>query len=194
MRRRCEACATELSRYATEPVCPTCDVTYRHRPPVKPSGGLPSALWLWSSAEAADALATRDLGVILRTYRHLNGLSQEKLATLLGYDKTYVSMIETGRRVINDTATRRHIADTLVLPSHTLGITDITDADFAAIIQSPTPPSGSPRSHAKPGGPLRPSTSCGRWLPGWKPAPLKAISNAKPSSCSGRAAWRSGYL
>jgi hypothetical protein len=33
--------------------------------------------------------------MILRTYRRLNVLSQEKLATILGYDKTYISMIET---------------------------------------------------------------------------------------------------
>ncbi|MGH3979678.1 MAG: helix-turn-helix domain-containing protein, partial [Pseudonocardiaceae bacterium] len=78
---------------------------------------------------------TRDLGAILRTYRRLNRLSQEKLATILGYDKTYVSMIETGRRVISDIATRRHIADALALPAHALGVTDTSDADFAAMIQ-----------------------------------------------------------
>jgi len=97
--------------------------------------GSPSALWLWSSPEAARALATRDLGVILRTYRRLNRLSQERLAALLGYDKTYVSMIETGRRVVGDVGTRRHIANVLALPSHTLGVTDSNDADFAAMTQ-----------------------------------------------------------
>jgi transcriptional regulator with XRE-family HTH domain len=132
---RCEGCATELSRYATPSVCPTCYVVSGHRPPATPSRRLSPALWLWSTPDAATALATRDLGVILRTYRRLNSLSQEKLAALLGYDKTYVSMIETGRRVINDVATRRHIADTLALPAHILGITDTSDADFAAMIQ-----------------------------------------------------------
>jgi transcriptional regulator with XRE-family HTH domain len=53
---------------------------------------------LWSSAEASRALRSRDLAVILRTYRQLNRLSQEQLALLLGYDKTYISMIETRRR------------------------------------------------------------------------------------------------
>lgn len=64
-----------------------------------------SALWLWSSPEASRALRTRDLAVILHTYRQLNGLSQERLALLLGYDKTYISMIETRRRVISDIGT-----------------------------------------------------------------------------------------
>lgn len=135
MTRRCEGCATELSRYATPPVCPTCYALSGHRPSATPSRRLLPALWLWSTPEAATALATRDLGVILRTYRRLNNCSQEKLAALLGYDKTYISMIETGRRVINDVATRRHIADTLALPAQTLGITGTSDADFAAMIQ-----------------------------------------------------------
>lgn len=95
----------------------------------------PTAIWLWSGPDAAAALATRDLSVILRTYRRLTGLSQEKAAALLGYDKTYVSMIETGRRVINDVTTRRHIADVLALPAHTVGVTHPDDADYCAMIQ-----------------------------------------------------------
>src|SRR6266536_1591314 len=74
----------------------------------------------------------RDLATILRTYRRLNGISQPRLADILGYDKTYVSMIETGRRSINDVGTRRHIARTLGLPTHVFGVTDGGDADFAA--------------------------------------------------------------
>lgn len=93
------------------------------------------AVWLWSTPEATAALRSRDLATILRVYRRLNKLSQERLAALLGYDKTYVSMIETGRRNISDVATRRHIARTLGLPMHALGVTDNDDADFAAMIQ-----------------------------------------------------------
>jgi transcriptional regulator with XRE-family HTH domain len=93
------------------------------------------AVWLWSAPEATAALRSRDLATILRVYRRLNKLSQERLAALLGYDKTYVSMIETGRRNISDVATRRHIARTLGLPMHALGVTDSDDGDFAAMIQ-----------------------------------------------------------
>lgn len=64
-----------------------------------------------------------------------HGLSQHKLAELLGFDKTYISMIETGRRTISDVTTRRHIARTLGLPTHVLGVTDADDADFAAMVQ-----------------------------------------------------------
>jgi transcriptional regulator with XRE-family HTH domain len=100
--------------------------------PVRP---LTPAVWLWSAPEAAAALRTRDLATILRVYRRVNGLNQERLAALLGYDKTYVSMIETGRRTISDVTTRRHIARVLGLPMHVLGVTDNDDADFVAMIQ-----------------------------------------------------------
>jgi transcriptional regulator with XRE-family HTH domain len=92
-------------------------------------------VWLWASPQAGPALASRDLGTILRVYRRINRVSQEKLAELLGFDKTYVSMIETGRRAISDVTTRRHIARTLGLPTHVLGVTEPDDADFAAMVQ-----------------------------------------------------------
>jgi len=94
-----------------------------------------SAMWMWSSSAATAALATRDLAIILRTYRRLNGLNQQRLADVLGYDKTYVSMIETGRRTISDIGSLRHIAHMLGLPAHVFGVTDTDDADFAAMIQ-----------------------------------------------------------
>jgi hypothetical protein len=47
-----------------------------------------SALWLWSSDEASRALRSRDLANIFKAYRQLNSLSQERLAQILGYDKT----------------------------------------------------------------------------------------------------------
>lgn len=95
----------------------------------------PSAMWIWSSAEANEALRSRDLAEILRTYRRLNRLSQERLAATLGYDKTYISMIETRRRAITDAGTLRHIAHTLGIPAHALGVTEADDATFAAMMQ-----------------------------------------------------------
>jgi transcriptional regulator with XRE-family HTH domain len=132
---RCDACGAELSRFAAEPVCPTCHASAKHQPPMIPTPRLAPAVWMWSAPEASAALRSRDLATILRIYRRLNRLSQERLAALLGYDKTYVSMIETGRRIISDVSTRRHIARTLGLPTHVLGVTDSNDADFTAMLQ-----------------------------------------------------------
>lgn len=133
--KRCDACGTELSKFTTESVCPTCHPGAYHAAPAVPPLRLVPAVWRWSSRAAAAALATRDLGTILRTYRRFNRFSQQQLADLLGYDKTYVSMIETGRRSIYDIGTRRHIARTLGLPTHLFGVTDGGDADFAAMVQ-----------------------------------------------------------
>jgi transcriptional regulator with XRE-family HTH domain len=94
-----------------------------------------SALWLWSGEEASRALRSRDLAIILKVYRRLNGLSQERLALLLGYDKTYISMIETRRRTISDVGTLRSIAHTIAVPVHALGVTEADDATFAAMLQ-----------------------------------------------------------
>jgi transcriptional regulator with XRE-family HTH domain len=90
---------------------------------------------MWSDPAATAALSTRDLPTILRAYRSANGLSQEALAAMLGYDKSYIAMIETRKRTPGDVAGRRHIARALGLPSHLLGVTDADDGDFAALVQ-----------------------------------------------------------
>lgn len=132
--KRCQVCGMHLSKFATEPACPTCRASANHATPIVPTRLVP-AVWMWCTREAAAALVSRDMAVILRTYRRHNGFTQQQLADRLGYDKTYVSMIETGRRSINDIGTRRHIARTLGLPTHVFGVTDGGDADFAAMIQ-----------------------------------------------------------
>jgi transcriptional regulator with XRE-family HTH domain len=92
-------------------------------------------VWLWSDPTAAAALSTRDLPTILRAYRKANGLSQEAIARILGYDKSYIAMIETRRRDPGDVTGRRHIARSLGLPSHLLGVTDPDDGDYTAMVQ-----------------------------------------------------------
>ncbi|GHD72255.1 hypothetical protein GCM10010317_082190 [Streptomyces mirabilis] len=48
---------------------------------------------------------------------------------LLGYDKTYVSALEPGKRSLTDLGSRHHVCDQLRLPPHILGVTDAADAD-----------------------------------------------------------------
>ncbi|MEV7038376.1 helix-turn-helix domain-containing protein [Amycolatopsis sp. NPDC051061] len=90
---------------------------------------------MWSDPAAAAALTSGDLAAVLRAYRAANRLSQESLAAMLGYDKSYIAMIETRRRSPGDVGGRRHIARALGLPFHLLGVTDPDDADFAALVQ-----------------------------------------------------------
>ncbi|WP_225882299.1 helix-turn-helix domain-containing protein [Streptomyces aureocirculatus] len=93
------------------------------------------ALWRWATPQAESVLATRDLGVILRYYRTVHGLSQTQLGEILGYDKTYVSLVERGRRRLDDVASRRRIAERLQLPPHVLGVTDPGATDHRAMLQ-----------------------------------------------------------
>ncbi|MGY3676589.1 helix-turn-helix domain-containing protein [Streptomyces sp. TE33382] len=93
------------------------------------------ATWRWASPEAQNVLATRDLAAILRFHRRVHGQSQSETGALIGYDKTYISAIELGKRRLTDTAALRHIADRLSLPPHVLGVTDLADSDFRAMLQ-----------------------------------------------------------
>lgn len=107
------------------------------RPEEGPAPGgedLDPLVWAWSEPEARAALRSRDLGAILRAFRRAHGLTQEQLAGRLGYDRTYVSMIESGRRRINDVPTRRHLAATLAVPAHLLGVTDPADSDHVTML------------------------------------------------------------
>lgn len=132
---RCEACGATVSRWSVSPLCPACHAVSGAALPLPDQRRRHSALWLWTSDHARVALATGDLALIIRAYRAATGASQRQLAELLGYDPTYISMIETGRREINDVATRLRIARHLGLPPHALGVSDPDDADFTAMLQ-----------------------------------------------------------
>ncbi|MER5642644.1 helix-turn-helix transcriptional regulator [Kitasatospora sp. NPDC002227] len=100
-----------------------------------PSVTSAAALWRWATPQAERVLESHRLGEILRYHRAVNGISQTTLGAALGYDKTYISLLENGRRTILDLPSLRHIARTLGLPAHALGATDPVDADFAAMLQ-----------------------------------------------------------
>jgi transcriptional regulator with XRE-family HTH domain len=95
----------------------------------------PAARWLWLLPEARRALETRELAVILRCYRKFAGLSQTTMGELLGYDPSYVSLLERRQRTINDRQGLPHINRVLGVPPHVLGITNDEDVDFLAALQ-----------------------------------------------------------
>jgi transcriptional regulator with XRE-family HTH domain len=131
---RCAACAATADGWDRSPLCPACHaIAGGPLPAAELSAGSP--LWLWTSRDAAAALATGSLSVILKAYRASTGTSQATLAATLGYDTSYISMIENGRRVISDVTTLRRLVSHLGLPPHVLGLTDPQDADFISMIQ-----------------------------------------------------------
>ncbi|MGF7238735.1 MAG: helix-turn-helix domain-containing protein [Frankia sp.] len=76
--------------------------------------------WLWTPPRPTSSSA--GVGVLLRSYRRTHGLTQQQLADRLGFDQSYVSKLEGGRRAIHDISTLRHIARALVLPPEEVGL------------------------------------------------------------------------
>lgn len=131
---RCAACAATAYDWDLSTLCPSCYAVAGGRlPGAKPPAGSP--MWLWATRDAAAALATGNLAVILKAYRAATATSQAALAASLGYDTSYISMIENGRRAISDVATLRRFARHVGLPPHVLGIIDPQDASNASMIQ-----------------------------------------------------------
>ncbi|WP_433892744.1 helix-turn-helix domain-containing protein [Streptomyces sp. CA-111067] len=91
--------------------------------------------WHWATLEGQAVLATRNLSEILRLYRRTNRLTQTDLGVLLGYDKTYISLLETGKRILTDTGSLARASRLLGLPPHVLGITTAVDTDHQLVLQ-----------------------------------------------------------
>jgi transcriptional regulator with XRE-family HTH domain len=131
---RCRACGTSVDEPGSMPLCPACAAVNGN--PRDPGRFAPtSALWLWMSPHTAAALATGDLGVMIRAWRQATGTSQLALADRLGYDPSYIAMIETGRRDVVDIVNRRRIAQHLGIPLHRVGVTDTDATDHVTMLQ-----------------------------------------------------------
>ncbi|WP_219918131.1 helix-turn-helix domain-containing protein [Streptomyces sp. A244] len=104
-----------------------------YRPAVRPSAR--HAQWHWATPQAEAILGAGDLAGILRFYRRVHGLNQTELGELLGYDKTYISALELGKRNLDDVGSRRRVCECLRLPPHILGVTDVADTDHRAMLQ-----------------------------------------------------------
>jgi transcriptional regulator with XRE-family HTH domain len=91
--------------------------------------------WHWATPQAQAVLATRDVGAILRFHRAVHGTTQIQLGELLGYDKTYISLLETGKRTLSDVGSLRRICDRLGLPPHVLGVTSPADIDHHTMVE-----------------------------------------------------------
>jgi transcriptional regulator with XRE-family HTH domain len=134
--KQCERCGAALSRYATDPVCFTCYTTCALTQPVAVSGPVQARpTWIWISQPGAHALASRNLGTILKAYRKINHISQRELAERLGYDSTYISLLERGLRTISDRRALARLARQLAIPPHVLGVTSDDAAKYLAMLQ-----------------------------------------------------------
>ncbi len=123
---RCGRCGAPGSPSGQSATCAACQFPLLLAVP----GAGPDGAAAWVSAAGRG----EDLGVILRGYGRASALTQQQLADMLGYDRTYISMIESGRRSVTDRGTLAHIARTLAIPPHVFGIAGPDDADFAAML------------------------------------------------------------
>ncbi len=76
--------------------------------------------WLWTPPHQTSR--STGVGLLLRSYRQTFGLTQQQLAERLGFDQSYVSKVESGRRAIHDISTLRHIARRLSLSPEDVGL------------------------------------------------------------------------
>src|ERR1700726_792016 len=89
---RCGQCGAPASPSGRPARCPACQLPASAAVPGAGPAG--AAAWLPAAERAG---AGGDLGAILRGYRRACALTQQQLADVLGYDRTYISMIESGR-------------------------------------------------------------------------------------------------
>jgi transcriptional regulator with XRE-family HTH domain len=118
----CDRCGAPRAPSGRPASCPACQA---------PGTAVAAAAWLPAYAQGAG----RALGDILLGYRKANGLHQQQLADMLGYDRTYISMIESGRRTVTDRGTLARIAAALAIPPHLLGVTDPGNASYKAMLE-----------------------------------------------------------
>ncbi len=122
----CDHCGAPGSPSGRAASCPAC------QPPAAPTALVAAATWLPAQGDPGPG---RRLGDVLRSYRKANGLFQQDVADMVGYDRTYISMIESGRRNVTDRGTLAYIARTLAIPPHLLGITDPENASYKAMLE-----------------------------------------------------------
>jgi transcriptional regulator with XRE-family HTH domain len=126
MGARCGRCGAPGSPSGWAASCVACELPAAAA--VAGAGPVVAAAWLPAAARGEGVAS------ILRGYRRAGALTQQRLADMLGYDRTYISMIESGRRRVTDRGTLAHIARTLAIPPCVLGIAGPGDADFAAML------------------------------------------------------------
>ncbi|GGR85666.1 hypothetical protein Snoj_44070 [Streptomyces nojiriensis] len=121
----CTRCGTKLSRGNTDTVCSPCRRAVGPKTSSRPSRTVSTDAephWLASDTERSAPPDGSNLADVLKAYRALHKLKQQDLADLLGYDQSYVSLLERGKRNIRDMVELRRLAHALALPEEELGL------------------------------------------------------------------------
>ena len=127
----CGTCGTELNGGSA---CVACLASGGQPLDIPETTSNRVAVLPWLRPDAQAALATGQLSRILAAWRRITGALQSEVATALGYDASYISLIESSRRDITNVGERRRIAAYLGIAPHVLGVTDVEDADYRTML------------------------------------------------------------
>jgi transcriptional regulator with XRE-family HTH domain len=112
--RACLGCGAPLSRFNRDAMCAACSDSGR--------ASRSSDSWLRAGNSATPAPVRGSVGTLLRDYRAAHGLTQAELADRLGFDQSYISKVESGRRELRDLDALRRIASVLEVSPGDLGL------------------------------------------------------------------------
>lgn len=122
--RRCEGCGATLSRYNDAKLCASCG-----KKDVRPGRPAPTVAvartketWLYVGHAAVAPPDDSAVGDLMRAYRAAHHLTQTELAAKLGFDPSYISYVETGKRKMRDIDQLRRVAAVLDIPEEELGL------------------------------------------------------------------------
>ena len=79
---------------------------------------------IWRSGPVRAALASGDLGAVVRAVREAHHMTLAELGERCGYSSSTVSRLETGRQPLRDVKVLRSLADALDIPARLLGLVD----------------------------------------------------------------------
>jgi len=129
--RACTNCGAQLSRYNPAELCAKCGRSGSASKPVVPPQSIPSLreAWLYVGRTEIAPPDGSNVGDLFRAYRATNNLTQGDLAAVLGFDQSYVSMVERGKRVIRDIGELRRVASKLGIAHDELGLVPVPRED-----------------------------------------------------------------
>ncbi|EFH85698.1 helix-turn-helix domain-containing protein [Ktedonobacter racemifer] len=128
--RCCRKCGVRLNRYNLSDFCWPCQDSGRSvdsstsplLPVLAPSRqGTFTLRSILDSVQKTQPVNLSDVGQVLKHYRSIHHLTQRDLATILGFDQSYISKLENGQG-LRDIAVLSRIAHCLAIPEQWLGI------------------------------------------------------------------------
>lgn len=127
--RTCATCGAKLSRYNPAELCAACERGASAPKPAGPPASIPPIreAWLYVGRSAVSPPDGSNVGDLLRAYRSAHNLTQGDLAALLGFDQSFVSMVERGKRAIRDVGELRRVASVLGIAPDDLGLLPVPD-------------------------------------------------------------------